>query len=596
MSEANAGQPKPKRSRKRRWIIGGIVAVLLAAVLVWWFRPLDPIKPKIGKETTYLTEPVREDGTIDYLAALNNRLSEGVTPENNAFVDIARVMRRDAWQSQAHRRFVFDRLGVDPPAEDAPRLMDFDAFMKKYGVDFAAKDTPSKQAFLEKLRAAIDAQDGLSPKALDAWLADHTPTSNKPATRPSGGGRGTGGIMGRTQPQDDQPSLPEGPWRAADRPLVFAWLKRNEPMLVRITEAANKPEFYAPYWASEGPEVVSSLMPWLGSMGQAGETFAARARLFIAQGDLTSAWRDVMTIQRLGGSMPEDGALIAHLVGVSLRGMGHTVVQKIASSPDMTRKLTQQIQQDLSELSAPPPSADAFDYTQRLMALDATVYLWRSAQRGKVRSEELLNTKQLPRNPDIFNPNPTLRKLNDLYDDLAKMGRKDSFPKYKKAMGRRKQKMDQASTQVDDIWWLKRVGIFLAPPSTRREFVSKQVGDQLMSIFMPAASAAYRAEWKTKAQRDLAQVAIALAGYRAEHGAYPEQLSALSPDWLNNVPDDLFIEKPLHYNRRGADEAILYSVGPDQKDDGGEEPDDLRVHLKPMQPATVRERFFRQRP
>ena len=43
-------------------------------------------KPKItiGKETTYITEPLRPDGYPDYVAALNRRASEGVTPENNA--------------------------------------------------------------------------------------------------------------------------------------------------------------------------------------------------------------------------------------------------------------------------------------------------------------------------------------------------------------------------------------------------------------------------------------------------------------------------------------------------------------------------------
>src|SRR5262245_13901337 len=45
-------------------------------------------KPRftVGKETTHVTEPLRKDGTIDYAAALNQRLSRGVTPENNTNV------------------------------------------------------------------------------------------------------------------------------------------------------------------------------------------------------------------------------------------------------------------------------------------------------------------------------------------------------------------------------------------------------------------------------------------------------------------------------------------------------------------------------
>src|SRR5262245_16970609 len=49
-------------------------------------EPQKKRKPKftIGKATTYATGPVDPDGYIDYVVALNERLREGVTPENNA--------------------------------------------------------------------------------------------------------------------------------------------------------------------------------------------------------------------------------------------------------------------------------------------------------------------------------------------------------------------------------------------------------------------------------------------------------------------------------------------------------------------------------
>src|SRR5262245_13886792 len=40
----------------------------------------------IGKETTFVTGPVDEKGFIDYPAALNERLGQGVSAENNAVV------------------------------------------------------------------------------------------------------------------------------------------------------------------------------------------------------------------------------------------------------------------------------------------------------------------------------------------------------------------------------------------------------------------------------------------------------------------------------------------------------------------------------
>src|SRR5260370_1107152 len=45
-------------------------------------------KPRftIGKETTFANGRVKKDGYVDYVAALNRRLRQGVTPANNAVV------------------------------------------------------------------------------------------------------------------------------------------------------------------------------------------------------------------------------------------------------------------------------------------------------------------------------------------------------------------------------------------------------------------------------------------------------------------------------------------------------------------------------
>src|SRR5262245_43901123 len=57
-------------------------------------EPTEKSKGKfsISKETTYVTGPLDKDGYIDYAAALNERLGQGVTPENNANVLLWRAM------------------------------------------------------------------------------------------------------------------------------------------------------------------------------------------------------------------------------------------------------------------------------------------------------------------------------------------------------------------------------------------------------------------------------------------------------------------------------------------------------------------------
>ena len=47
---------------------------------------------RISKETTYITSPLRNDGTVDYIEALSQRQREGVTPENNSVVMFRRAL------------------------------------------------------------------------------------------------------------------------------------------------------------------------------------------------------------------------------------------------------------------------------------------------------------------------------------------------------------------------------------------------------------------------------------------------------------------------------------------------------------------------
>jgi hypothetical protein len=66
----------------------------------------------------------------------------------------------------------------------------------------------------------------------------------------------------------------------------------------------------------------------------------------------------------------------------------------------------------------------------------------------------------------------------------------------------------------------------------------------------------------------LLRVELALREYHQQHDAYPATLQQLVPGELAAVPIDPFSEQPLRYRREGA-AYVLYSVGPDLKDDHG---------------------------
>jgi hypothetical protein len=69
-------------------------------------------------------------------------------------------------------------------------------------------------------------------------------------------------------------------------------------------------------------------------------------------------------------------------------------------------------------------------------------------------------------------------------------------------------------------------------------------------------------------QRDATLVALALVLYHRQHSAWPERQEQLVPDLLPAVPLDRFTGQPVSY-RLVDGRPLVYSVGPDRRDDGG---------------------------
>jgi len=90
----------------------------------------------------------------------------------------------------------------------------------------------------------------------------------------------------------------------------------------------------------------------------------------------------------------------------------------------------------------------------------------------------------------------------------------------------------------------------------------------LTMILMSAFGHPQKARDGAIARRDLAEVALLLKAYRAEHGGYPQSLQQLGGINDHPLPTDPFSGKPFVYRREGAG-FLIYSWGSNLKDDGG---------------------------
>ena len=66
----------------------------------------------LSKETTFYTGPLRPDGTVDYVEAINERLSRGVTPEDNAAIPLLDAVQAGKAEQAAHYTKIRAKLGM----------------------------------------------------------------------------------------------------------------------------------------------------------------------------------------------------------------------------------------------------------------------------------------------------------------------------------------------------------------------------------------------------------------------------------------------------------------------------------------------------
>jgi hypothetical protein len=76
--------------------------------------------------------------------------------------------------------------------------------------------------------------------------------------------------------------------------------------------------------------------------------------------------------------------------------------------------------------------------------------------------------------------------------------------------------------------------------------------------------------FNVEAARELTVTALALKRYQLRHGQYPPALSALVPELLPALPLDPADGQPLQYRLKSDGAFVLYSVGENDVDDGGD--------------------------
>src|SRR5947207_1711495 len=115
------------RRIRRYWPAIPFVLTALLIYAAWPGRSTFTVSP----ETTYVTEPLDAEGYVDYPTALNERLSKGVTPENNANVLIWQALGPHPEGGTMPPEY-FQWLGIESPPEEGDYLVSWSNYLKQH--------------------------------------------------------------------------------------------------------------------------------------------------------------------------------------------------------------------------------------------------------------------------------------------------------------------------------------------------------------------------------------------------------------------------------------------------------------------------------
>jgi type II secretory pathway pseudopilin PulG len=89
------------------------------------------------------------------------------------------------------------------------------------------------------------------------------------------------------------------------------------------------------------------------------------------------------------------------------------------------------------------------------------------------------------------------------------------------------------------------------------------------TVLLPALGKVIQKSSAAQTALSQAAIACALDRYRLATGHFPEALADLAPRFISPLPTDVLTGEPYKYRLTDGARFVLYSVGWDEKDDGG---------------------------
>ena len=542
----------------------------------------SPLPLTISTETTYITEPLRKNGFVDYVGAINALGKKGVTAENNAFIPlyelVSRKARKSAFPSNEAYSWFFEELGTPV----------FNADVQHKGLQLR-----SLSVYANQLMGRIEKQR----LNTDTGLYELTePLKSKQ-------------ILFVDRLEKNQTAASFRPWTREEFPHLNRWLEYNAHVLAHFRRATLRTRFYNPLVKSEA-ETMQLTVAWDVGSGVKilGQAALLRAMLHLGEGRTPEAIEDTLAVHRLGRLMYRNPTINGCASGLATEVRACRTDMLIAHHGELTLEQLTNWRQRLINLGPLPKWMDAVNVYGRYQFLDGAQSYMMYGPRGLATLSGLVGVGanvpgsnlppkewlKIPFNRRLVNTinyavdwDQVLEEGNNRIDLLIAAGRKSTCAE-------RRQAKDAWIKQFSAAPRPSKINLPLASlfgpqgDAAVQHAITDSFINILSKLFLSSLPNVIDSDDEALMKNYLVGLSLSLAHYRLEQGQYPDKLTDLMPQYTAKVIDDFFVEKPLHYERQGTG-YLLYSVGKNGKDDGGDEHGDIVFHapsisMKPKPP------------
>jgi uncharacterized membrane protein len=349
---------------------------------------------------------------------------------------------------------------------------------------------------------------------------------------------------------------------------IRKWVELNESAWQEFVTASSKSYCYREYQydpKDQEKSLFSVLLPHLSALKKLARAGIWRARVQIDANQPQQAIEDCLTIAHSGSQWQGKGTLIEQLVGIGVSSLAHEEILNIVGTKELSPVDLKQFQQQLLQIY--PQGYPLMNMEgERLCFMDAVQHVFTEGGPGggHIVPDRMVFLASLGgearRNLVFYTAvaivqagrDKTMDKGNEIYDCLGKRAKMSPYERH----------ISDPNGIENMISTLPKYRFFL------------------LQTLAPAVDRASEMAYRGRALHQATVTVLALQQWRLEKNEYPAELDELvTAGYLKELPMDPYSNQSLVY-KRTEDNFILYSIGPNFKDDGGQPGKDDKGQVK----------------